>query len=178
MVSFPKTIWNGLSASRKNLDDVKSPDYKDWLAMLDELQAMQSYILNLTGNLESMPNLAEDLSKAQMKVDKFIEELRRLSPPADLYKEITKLWYQLKEIDTRQEHERLKNGVRKLFLRTRHLEKAYKELKEDMLYQVEVLMNSVRNQFQQFQCKMKEQHEVLQSQISELQDVLQNPELD
>ncbi|MHA1287051.1 MAG: hypothetical protein ACTSPB_06550 [Candidatus Thorarchaeota archaeon] len=178
MASFPKAVWDGLSTSRKNLDDVKSPDYKDWLAMLDELQAMQSYILNLTGSLESMPNLAEDLSKAQIKVDKFVEELGRLSPPADLYKEVTKLRRQLEEIDTRQEHERLKNGVRKLFLRTRHLEKAYKELKKDMLYQIEVLMNSVRNQFQQLQRKVKEQHKVLQSQISELQDVLQNPELD
>jgi uncharacterized phage infection (PIP) family protein YhgE len=178
MTKFPKAIWDGKSASRKDLDTVKGPDHKDWMAMLAELQAMQRYILNLSGSLEAMPNVSEAITEAKLKVDGLLNELNRLAPPADLTQEVSDLRRQLEEIDVREEHGRLKNGVKKLFLRLRAMEKAYKDLRENVYYQLEVLTNSTRNQISELQRALEARYGNLEEQVRELQDVLANPELD
>lgn len=178
MAKFPKVIWDGKSASRKDLDVVKGPDHKDWMALIGEVQAMQRYILNLSGSLEAMPNVAEAITDAKGKVDGLLNELKRLAPPADLTKEVSELRRQLEEIDVREEHGRLKQGVKKLFLRLRAMEKAYKDLRKDVYYQLEVLTNSTRNQVNELRRAMEARHKNLEEQVKELQDVLANPELD
>jgi uncharacterized phage infection (PIP) family protein YhgE len=178
MTKFPKAIWDGKSASRKDLDVVKGPDHKDWMALIGEVQSMQRYILNLSGSLEAMPNVSEAITDAKEKVDGLLNELKRLAPPADLTKEVTNLWKQIGEIDVREEHVRLKNGVKKLFLRLRAMEKAYKDLRENVYYQLEVLTNNTRNQISDLRRAMEARYANLEEQVKELQDVLANPELD
>jgi len=178
MTNFPKQIWDGHSASRKDLDSVKGPDHKDWLTLIGEVQSMQRYILNLSGNMETMPNVTEAITDAKMRIDGLLSKLACLAPPVDLIKEVNQLRKQLIEIDVREEHDRLKRGVKKLFLRLRAMEKAYKELRENVYYQLEVLTNNTRNQINELWRVMEARYSNLEEQVKELQDVLANPELD
>lgn len=178
MAKFPKEVWNGLTRTRHDLDSTTPPDHEDWMALIGEIQEMQKYILNLSGSMEAMPNASESIREVDDKIQGLLAKLKRLAPPADLQTELVGLQRRVEEIDVRADHDRLRSGFKKLFLRTRNMEKAYKELKEDVYYQLEVLTNSVRNQLQKLRQDMEARHESLQEQIKELQDVLVNPELD
>jgi uncharacterized phage infection (PIP) family protein YhgE len=178
MAKFPNEIWTGLTRTRHDLDSTTPPDHSDWMALLGEIQAMQRYILNLSGSMEAMPNITESIKETEEKIQDLLGKLKRLAPPVDLQAELVGLQRRVVEIDVREDHDRLRSGFKKLFLRTRNMEKAYKDLKEDVYYQLEVLTNSVRNQLQKLRQDMETRHESLQEQIKELQDVLVNPELD
>ena len=177
MPHFPKSIWDGRTATRKNLDAVCPPDHADWVMLLGEFQSMQGYILNLAGNMESMPDLNKSIMEAEDRLRMLLNELKRLAPPADLRGLVANLQRQVEEIDVRVEHERLKNGVKKLFLRTRHLERAYKELKEVVYHQLEVLANSFRNQLIDVERKYEARYQAMRQDVAELQDILQTPDL-
>lgn len=177
MAHFPKEIWDGRTPTRPDLDSVRPPDHLDWVVLLGELQGMQRYILNLAGNMESMPHLDGAIKEAEAKLNGLLEELQRLAPPVDLHALVADLQRELEEVDVRVEHERLKNGVKKLFLRTRYLERAYKELKEGVYHQLEVLANSFRNQLVEADRRNETRYQAMRADIAELQDILQNPDL-
>lgn len=177
MPNFPESIWDGRTATRTDLDAVRPPDHTDWVMLLGELQSMQGYILSLSGNMEAMPDLNKEITAAKAKLSVLLEELERLAPPADLHGLVADLQRELEEVDVRVEHERLKNGVKKLFLRTRFLEKAYKDLKENVFYQLEVLANSTRNQLSDLDRRNEARYKAMREDIAELQDILQNPDI-
>jgi len=177
MPHFPKSIWDGRTATRNDLDAVRPPDHTDWVVLLGELRSMQGYILSLAGNMEAMPDLNKEITEAKTKLNVLLAELERLAPPADLHGLVADLQRELEDVDVRVEHERLKSGVKKLFLRTRFLEKAYKDLKETVYYQLEVLANSTRNQIADLERKNEARHQAVRNDIAELQDILQNPDL-
>jgi hypothetical protein len=178
MANFPRQIWDGRSGSRKDLDCVKGPDHADWMAMLDELQATQEYILNLTNSMDAMPNVAQEIEESMARVEALARNLDTLTPPADLQADVDKLQKAVKEADVKNEHDRLKRGVKKLFLRTEALIKAHKKLKAETEHTLEVLANSVRVNMTKLRKDMEDRTNKLEEQIKELQDVLENPELD
>lgn len=177
MSNFPKSIWDGRTATRTDLDAVRPPDHTDWVALIGELQAMQGYILSLAGNMESMPDLNGIIKEADDKLSILLAELERLAPPADLHGLVADLQREVEEVDVRKEHERLKSGVKKLFLRMRYMERAYKELKEGVYHQLEILANSFRNQLAAAERKHEERYLAMRNDIAELQDILQTPDL-
>lgn len=178
MTNFPQQIWDGKSSSRESLDNVKGPDHADWMAMLDELQATQSYILNLTGSMDAMPNLAQDIHDAKLQLDLLGEELIDLTVPEDLQRDLDELKAAVREADVKNEHDRLKRGVQKLFLRTEALIKVHKKLRSEITHAIEVLANSARVNMAALRKDMEDRHNQLAEQVRELQDVLENPELD
>ncbi|KPK55005.1 MAG: hypothetical protein AMS22_05120 [Thiotrichales bacterium SG8_50] len=178
MANFPQKIWDGRSKSRLDLDNVKGPDHADWMAMLDELQATQSYILNLTDSTEAMPNVAKEIHEAKDKVKGLVKNLEQLSPPANLQKDVDELRAAIEEADVKGEHDRLKRGVKKLFLRTQSLIDAYKKLKTETEHTLEVLSNSMRVNLTKLRRDMEARCDHLAEQVKELQDVLESPELD
>jgi DNA repair exonuclease SbcCD ATPase subunit len=178
MAQFPRKIWNGLSSSRESLDIVKSPDHSDWAALLEELQAVQRYILNLTNSIDVMPNVAQDIHSAKKQIDALEKDLSRLTSPKDLQRDLDELKVAVKDADVKNEHDRLKRGVKKLFLRTEALIKAHKKLKNEVKHTLDVLANSVRVNMASLRKDMEERTNKLGEQIKELQDVLEIPELD
>ena len=178
MAVFPKRVWNGCTNARPDLSVVQRPTHGDWLSMVAELQATQEYILSLSGNMDIMPNVGETIKDVDTKIKVLDRELARLSPPADLNREVAEMREELLEMDIRREHARLKRGVKRLFLRTQVLEKGYKDLKAEVQHQLQVLTNSVRNQFNRVAQGMTVRQDELQEQIRELQDVLDSPDID
>jgi len=177
MAKFPREVWDGTTPRRLSLDAVTAPDHSDWMALTRELQATQRYILNLSGSLEAMPNFDKLFKEAAARINSLFSELELLTPPADLQGDIAAMQQKLENLDTRTEHERLKNGVKKLFLRSRAFEAAFKTLKKDVYHQLSVLTHSYRNQFTKLEESTRERTDKLQLQIAELQDVLEIPEL-
>ena len=178
MAHFPNSIWDGRTATRIDLDAVRPPDHQDWIVLLDELQAVQGYILSLAGNMASMPNLNGEIKEADERLTKLLSELQRLAPPADLHKIVADMQRTVEEIDVRVEHERLKSGVKQLFLRMRHVERTYKDMKREVFHELEVMKNSFRNQLAEANRKSESRFQALKADIAELQDILQNPNLD
>lgn len=178
MALFPEKIWDGTTTSRPDLTTVQPPTYSDWLTLLAELRATQSYVLNLTENIGVMPNIGQSIKCAEAKIDKLLVFIKHLSPPADLCAEVEQMRQRLSEVDVRVEHNRLKNGVKRLFLRTKALESAHRELAKVVNQSLAVLTNSTRNQVATFVREMTAKQSVLQEQIMELQDVLERPDLD
>lgn len=177
MASFPNSVWNGTTAGRPDLNTVTPPDHRDWVALVREVQAVQKYVLSLTSNIEVMPDLAEDLQRSSQQLDKLAKGLEKLQLPDDLHSEMTQLREAVTELDFREDHDRLRRGLNKLFLRTRTLEKAYKDLREELHHELKVFMNELRNQVSAGVRETNEKYRVLREQIKELQDVLQEPDL-
>lgn len=178
MANFPAKVWDGRTNARPDLTVVQPPTHGDWLAMVAELQAAQEYLLNLSGNMDTMPNVGEAIKDAAAKIKVLDRELTRLSPPADLNREVVGMQEKLLEMDIRREHARLKRGVKRLFLRTQVLEKCYKDFKAEVQQQLQILTNSVRNQFTKVAQGITVRQDELQEQIMELQDVLDSPNID
>jgi len=178
MASFPEKVWDGITAARPDLRVTQPPTYGDWLAMLAELQAIQRYILSLSDNMATMPNIKETIEDMVLRIEDLNKELSELDPPADLHKEMAEVRKELDDLDIRHEHTQLKNGVKRLFLRTKVLETSYKDFKAEVQRQLQILTNNVHNQFTKVARSMVKRQDELQEQIRELQDVLERPDLD
>lgn len=177
MAKFPKEIWDGKTARRPTLDSVSPPDHGDWLALVAELVEIQRYILNLSGNIESMPDINKLIQKSEDKLKELVSKIERLSPPVDLCTQVEELQSLIKELDVREDHKRLRSGLRKLFLRTTTIERGYRELKTDVYHQLEILANSFRNQLATMKREVDGRYATLEEQVKELQDILQSPDL-
>ncbi len=178
MAVFPLKVWDGRTNARPDLTVVQPPTHGDWLAMVAELQAAQEYILNLAGNMDVMPDIGVAIRDVDNKIKVLDYELAQLLPPDDLNQEVAEMREKLLEMDIRREHKRLKRGVKRLFLRTQVLEKGYKDFKAEVQQQLQILTNSVRNQFTKVARGMTIKQDELQEQIKELQDVLDSPDID
>jgi hypothetical protein len=177
MANFPQRIWDGRSSTRQTLDCVKGPDQADWTALLGELQAMQRYILNLTGSMDAMPNLASDINNVRIKIKTLGDNLSQLTPPKDLQKDMDDLRHAVEEADVKNEHNRLKRSVQKLYVRTKALIDAYEKHKAKTEHTLKILENNVRVNMTQLRVDMEDRTDKLSDQVKELQDLVTNPEL-
>jgi phosphoenolpyruvate carboxylase len=173
---FPHQIWTGQTRNRPDLGTVKAPDHGDWVSLCSELVSIQEYILSLSDNMEVMPNLKDELENATNQVSNLLSKIDKLSIP-EIQKNLNELNLLISEIDTRESHQRLKNGVKKLFLRTKKLETAYTDLKNNTNYEMQVFTNNFRNALAKLSSEVHTQLKRMQDQIAELQDVLETPDL-
>jgi len=177
MAKFPTEIWDGRTGRRPRLDTVAPPDHSDWLALIAELVEIQRYILNLSGNIESMPNIDKLIQEASSKLQELVSMIEGITPPADLSDQVEELQRLVENLDLRDDHQRLRSGLRKLFLRTTTIERGYKELKADVYHQLEVFANAFRNQMVTLKREIDGKYVNLEKQVKELQDILQAPDL-
>lgn len=170
MPTFPDAVWDGITDGRPDLDVVTAPSHNDWRLMLHELVAIQKYILNLSSNIEDMPNLGETIGGATAQVREMLVTLDELSPPAELKQDVRGLQRKLSDLNENQDN--LRSGVKKLLLRTRTVEALFKKLEVTMAEQVEVIKHNVRNQLAAYEKLMRADNLKLQKQIDELHDAL------
>jgi predicted nucleic acid-binding Zn-ribbon protein len=175
MSTFPNKIWDGVTDSRPDLQVVAAPSHNDWRLMLHELVAIQEYILNLTNNIEDMPNLGETISDATAQVREMLVTLDELAPPAELKEDVRRLQRELLDLGENQAN--LRSGVKKLLLRTRTVEALFKKHQETVTEQVDVIKCGVRNQLAEYEKKMRGDQLKLQIQIDELHDALTSTDI-
>jgi predicted nucleic acid-binding Zn-ribbon protein len=143
--------------------------------MLHELVAIQEYILNLSSNIEDMPNLSETIGGATAQVREMLVTLDELAPPAELKEDVRGLQRELADLGANQDN--LRSGVKKLLLRTRTVEALFQKLKETVDEQIEVTRNSVRNQLAEYEKLMRADNLKLQKQIDELHEALTSTDI-
>jgi len=99
MTRFPEKIWDGCSVSRPNLTDVYAPGYDDWCAIVGELQAVQRYLLDLTDNLETMPNLKKAIEDGRSNIAAYLRKVKDMTLPADLKKDVATTKERINELE-------------------------------------------------------------------------------
>jgi len=177
MPSFPHKVWDGLTTTRSSLDSVQPPGYRDWLALLSELQATQEFVLKLAKNVEVLPDLDGQLASAKTRLDKLRETAEHLAVPEDLRAEVQALAARVDKTDVKESHEALRRGVKMLLTRLKAIEAGHRELKKDIYYQLKVFANQMRNQLAEIVTEQEKQGSRLQGQINELQALLKDPDL-
>lgn len=177
MADFPRKIWSGLSRTRVSMDQTKVPDHADWLAIVNELQATQQYILNLCDNLESMPNVAEEVKEAEALIIKLQTKIEALVPPKDLEQRFDELKEDVQTYDVREECIRLKANLQKLFLRTQRLDSAFVSFRNSTVSELRTLENKLRNQFTKFESETNRKLAILEEKIKELQELVETPNI-
>lgn len=172
---FPIGIWDGTTDGRPDLAVVQSPTHHDWRRMLHELEAVQRYVLNLSGNAVAMPSLGEDIAKAAEKVENMLDVLSELTPPVEMEAEVKQLHTEL--VGLQRSHVRITSSVKKLLIRMRTAVESFKKLETEVATQIEAIRHSVRNQLASHARQMEVKQHSLQKQIDELHEALTDTDI-
>lgn len=130
MSSFPKQVWDGKSPSRSDLAAEFPPTYQDWMTLVREVQAMQEYLLAVTGNIQAMPNLDAALADCSAKLAKVDELIEQRTPPEDLKRELISQAKLIAESDCRPTCTQLASEI--AAIRSEHLEQGLCHKKDSL----------------------------------------------
>jgi len=114
MSKFPEKIWDGLSPTRKDMVSECPPDYRDWVTIVDEIRAIQQYLLALTGNIKLMPDLSSCLDACEKKIAAVDSEINSRSLPVDLLQEFQVHAKLLSEVNSRSKVNELKVDLQQI----------------------------------------------------------------
>ncbi len=94
-------IWNGLTQQRQDLNTVKAVGHEDYLILVEKIQELQTFVLNLTNNVRIMPNLSSLLRESQEEIENLKALITKLSLPASIKDRLDQLEQLSREIDRR-----------------------------------------------------------------------------
>jgi len=91
-------VWDGTSPSRPDPLVRKSPDGVDWKTITDELQKLQTFVVNLSDNAEEMPNVVEEIKKRARQISNLKAQVAGLTAPEDVMKLVMVMGEELEEM--------------------------------------------------------------------------------
>lgn len=91
-------VWDGTSPSRPDPLVRKSPDGVDWKTITDEMQKLQTFVVNLSDNAEEMPNVVEEIKKRARQISSLKAQIADLTAPEDVMKLVTVMGEELEEM--------------------------------------------------------------------------------
>jgi phage shock protein A len=91
-------VWDGTSPSRPDPLVRKGPDGVDWKTITDELQKLQTFVVNLSDNAEEMPNVVEEVKKRARQINNLKAQIAGLTAPDDVMKRITMMGEAMEEL--------------------------------------------------------------------------------
>jgi hypothetical protein len=104
-------VWDGTTPNRSNLMDVKSPDFKDYLIIVRQIQQLQTAFNNATGNLALLPSVKNLFADIQCQIDEFQRQINNLILPDDVKDSIVDLSARIDDQDTRKDVNILKRDI-------------------------------------------------------------------
>lgn len=97
-------IWNGTSVTRPDPLVRKKPDGEDWKTIIEELQATQKFITSLAVNMDTMPNLLEDIKAYQKQLQSMQVAINQLTVPEDIKIQVIELSAEMKKLHSVYSH--------------------------------------------------------------------------
>jgi hypothetical protein len=93
--------WDGTTPKRKDLSTARAAVHEDYLVIVQKIQELQEYCLNLTDNMQIMPNLEHILQEAQSKINEVQGMIDAISLPQDVKDQLAALEENLTIVDQR-----------------------------------------------------------------------------
>ena len=177
MPQFPERVWDGKSPTRTDLSASKNPDASDWQALSGELQAAQNYLLLLASNMHALPNLPAALEEVECQLTNLKLKADELSVPDDVVKEVADLRRQIAKYDLRESHNNLRSSVKRLFIRLKQLDTAFKAYRDETTKSSAEFQAQVRNQLVRVERQAGQRIQALEAKVAELQEFIETPDI-
>jgi hypothetical protein len=165
---FPINIFNGLTASRKDLKTKQSPDHNDWLAMVLELQATQEYVKTITSNLEFTDDLNAKFQQANVRLNELFQQVSKILPSDQLQKDVEALKLELKDVDASVDIQILQQNVVQLEQRMALQQLELGQVQRELNVEVIGFRNRLQNEFNGFKSQVSKQITELQAMLDRL----------
>jgi hypothetical protein len=94
-------VWNGLTPRRPDLSTTRATSHEDYLVIVQQIQGLQEFTLNLSNNLQLMPDLTGYLKEAKFKINNIQDLIDKISLPQDVKDRLEALEQLINEIDQR-----------------------------------------------------------------------------
>jgi len=91
-------VWDGTSPTRPDPLVRKSPDGVDWKTITGEMQSLQTFVVNLSGNAKEMPNVVEEIKKRAKQIDNLKAQISSLKTPEDVVKRVVAMEEKIEEL--------------------------------------------------------------------------------
>jgi phage shock protein A len=91
-------VWDGTSPTRPDPLVRKSPDGVDWKTVTDELQKVQTFVVNLADNAKEMPNVVEEVKRRARQINNLKAQISSLTAPEDVVKRVVAMEEKIEEL--------------------------------------------------------------------------------
>ncbi len=172
-MAFPETIFNGTHPQRKDLGTITSADYFDYLILAREIGAVQKYVKDLAQNIGVMPDLSNQLDRAQQKIDAVKLRLSELTPPEDLKQQLVDLEVRVKEVDTHDQVASLRRDIETLRILITDSQLEVLKLTQAFQTEVKSFQNQVWTTLRQLQSNVEERLTALETKMGQLNNLVQ-----
>ncbi len=165
---FPDQVFDGLHDARPDSQTVSPPEAIDYWVLVRELASVQAYVQNLFQGVDIMPNLKGELEAALAQIDGVQAEIKRLTPPAKLRKQLVTLEQKLLELDNRKDVANLRSEVASLHdtITTNQLQGL--RLQESFAREVKGFQNRMLNMFKKMEKEFSSRLDALESKMGKV----------
>jgi hypothetical protein len=94
-------IWDGLTPRRPDLSTTRATSHEDFLVIVNKIQELQAYALNLASNLQVMPNLEGALKAAKERINEVQDFIDSITLPEDVKDRLDAIEQNIEDIDQR-----------------------------------------------------------------------------
>ncbi len=94
-------VWNGLTPRRPDLSTTRAASHEDYLVIVQQIQGLQEFTLNLSNNIQIMPDLSGYLKEAKSKISEIQGLIEKISLPQDVKDRLEVVEQFIGEIDQR-----------------------------------------------------------------------------
>jgi hypothetical protein len=158
-------VWDGLTPTRKDLGTSKAAGFEDYLVIVQKIQELESYCLNLTDNIQVMPNLDETLQEAKLKIDSLQDLIERIHLPQDVKDQLAAFEEILKDVDQRVETCQLRRDLESLKERVVRNQIEVLQLQNSFATEVKGFQNKIWGQLQKLQTETTGKIAILEEKV-------------
>ena len=167
---FPEHIFDGTHDKRTTLQEVRPPDYDDYIRLYREIQETQNFLLNKLENLQKVPDVLGLLQTVHQKAEKIEKKLKKSTIPEELDAYIKNVESKLEQ--SLEETKRLQRLLAKTSLEYSELEERIKIIEDGWQTDVTGFQKYNRGEYARFRQSVKDDLDALKKQILALKDIL------
>jgi len=167
---FPERIFDGTYDARPQLQEVRPPEYQDYIRLAKELQATQEFILRNFENLKAAPNTLADLARVSGEMEKIDKKLKNLATPEEFDAYINNVEARLNKVSKKLMA--LQKAVAKTSLDLVALEDRVKIIEESWEKDVSAFQRYNRGEFARLKEKVEKEVATLKDSIKRLKNIL------
>lgn len=145
---FPIKAFDGSHCHRPNLGEERGPNYQDYLRLAEEIRAVQQFVIDLTGSKAVLPDLDSKIREGGRKVDDLFHKLSKITPPADLKKQLDAIKQQIEDVDQRTTIDSMAGVIDLMNTAISELSAELKSFKKEGLDEIRRTLNENRALFE------------------------------
>jgi septation ring formation regulator EzrA len=167
---FPEHVFDGTYDQRPNLQEIRPPDYDDYIRLSKEISATQEFILTKLANLQAVPEALTKLQIVYQKAEKLEKRLENCATPDEMDSYINSVEAKLDKLIEKVTN--LQKALARTTIEYSNLQERVETIEKGWETDVSAFQKYNRGEFARLKESVKNSLDELKKQIQSLKDIL------